>query len=313
MECVECHTPKAEYQCTKCGACHCENCASERMCYTCIPRTVERIEIKKVAKEEEVRTIVKWAGGKTQSLDIIKKHIPEFKTYYEPFLGGGALLFSLTPKKAIVGDINDELMNFYQVLAKSVKNISNSLELKENTKEYYYAERSVRYKNNIQRAARFYYLNKTCFNGLYRVNKSGKFNVPYGKYKTINYLNFDRLKEVHGYLKNIKLISAHYRKITLNIKKGDFVYFDPPYYKVEDTSFTSYTKDGFGPADHGFLCNYCKQLNEKGVKFLLSNSDTKYIRKIYSQFKIIPIKARRSINSDGNKRGKVNDLLIKNY
>ena len=278
-------------------------------------------------KNKLVTPIVKWVGGKRQLLPEIKKHVPKsFNTYYEPFVGGGAVLFELQPKNAVVNDINSELINLYSVIQNNVddliKKLSNSEKFK-NTSDCYYKIRELdrdpkayNELTGVDKAARILYLNKTCYNGLYRVNSLGEFNSPFGSYKNPTIVNEIGLKAVNKYFNdtNIKFLCTDFEKAIKNAKKGDFVYLDPPYAPVSKTSnFTGYNEGGFGEDEQKRLKEVCDNLNKKGVKFLLSNSDCEFIRALYKSYNIVTIQAKRAINSNGNNRGPVNEVLIKNY
>lgn len=270
-----------------------------------------------------IQPFLKWAGGKRQLLKEIDKYIPlKISTYYEPFLGGGALLFNLQPKKAIVNDSNYELINAYKVIRDNVEELIQDLEKHKNTSEYFYElrakDRTSEYSNlsNIERASRLIYLNKTCFNGLYRVNSQGEFNTPYGNYKNPNIVNEFVLRAVNSYLNknDIKFLNGDFEDSLKNIRKGAFVYFDPPYMPISDSSsFTGYTLDGFGTEDQIRLKNLCDKLNERGIKFLLSNSTAPMILELYKDYKIVYVDAKRNINSIGNKRGEIKEILVMNY
>lgn len=273
-----------------------------------------------------VAPVLKWAGGKRQLLKEIRKHIPDkFSTYYEPFLGGGAVLFELQPNRAVVNDINEELMNVYLVIKDHVEELIEELKKhdKENSREYYYEIRSLdrdkdKYNqlSNIQRASRIIYLNKTCYNGLFRVNSQGQFNVPYGRYKNPDIVNEVTLRAVSNYFNkaNITFKCGDFEEAVKGARKGSFVYLDPPYDPVSDTSsFTGYDINGFDKEEQIRLKNLCDKLNKKGVKFLLSNSATDFILDLYKDYNITIVQANRAINSKANKRGKVDEVLVKNY
>ncbi len=270
--------------------------------------------------------VLKWAGGKRQLLKDIKKHIPErFSTYYEPFFGGGAVLFELQPNRAVVNDINEELMNVYLVIRDHVEELIEELRNHEekNSEEYYYEIRELdrdkeKYNqlSNIKRASRIIYLNKTCYNGLFRVNSQGQFNVPYGRYKNPDIVNEVTLRAVSNYFNkaNITFKCGDFEETVKGARKGSFVYFDPPYDPISDTSsFTGYDLNGFNKEDQIRLKKLCDKLNERGVKFLLSNSATKFILGLYDGYNIEIVQANRAINSKGDKRGKVDEVLVKNY
>lgn len=274
-----------------------------------------------------IAPVVKWVGGKRQLLPEIKKYSPKkFNTYFEPFVGGGAVLFELQPNQAIVNDINKELINLYSVIQNNVDELIETLSDKNeysNTAECYYRIRELdrepkKYNKltGIQRAARILYLNKTCYNGLYRVNSMGEFNSPFGSYKNPNIVNEITLKAVSKYFNesNIKFLNGDFEKVLKTAKKGDFVYLDPPYAPISKTSnFTGYNESGFGENEQIRLKKICDSLNNKSVKFLLSNSDCEFIRELYKGYKIVTIKAKRVINSNGNNRGAVSEVLIRNY
>ena len=274
-------------------------------------------------KNKLVQPVVKWAGGKRQLLQEIDKYIPQrISTYYEPFLGGGALLYHLQPRRAIVSDTNKELINVYNVIRDNVEELILDLSQHVNTEEHYYYVREMdrlpeyEQMSNIQKASRIIYLNKTCYNGLFRVNSQGQFNVPYGKYKKPNIINDIVLRAVSGFLKSndIRFLNVDYEESLYGIRRGAFVYFDPPYDPISDTSsFTGYTLDGFGRDEQLRLKQVCDRLNQKGIKFLLSNSATPFIKKLYADYIVEIVGANRSINSNAGNRGEINEVLVRNY
>lgn len=271
--------------------------------------------------------IVKWAGGKTQILEKLKERMPrKFKTYYEPFVGGGALLFAIQPKKFVVNDTNKELIAIFKCLRNPTwfeKMYSLVKEHEKNhSEEYYYQVREMdRKKNYIHlplyvRAARAIYLNKSCFNGLYRVNSKGYFNVPFNGNLKLNCFDDENVKALHQYFNIAKPIitSKDFSAACHKAIKGDFVYFDPPYDEPEGkNSFTTYTKCGFGREEQARLARCFKRLDKRGVKVMLSNHNTPYINELYAGYNIQIIEARRAINSKGNCRGKVEEVIITNY
>lgn len=274
--------------------------------------------------DELVMPVVKWVGGKRQLLTEIDKYIPShYSTYYEPFLGGGAVFFYLQPKKAIVNDINEELINLYKVIKDNVEELIEDLKKHKNESDYFYSIRELDrdievYKKltPVQRASRIHYLNKTCYNGLFRVNSQGQFNVPFGRYKNPNIVNEVTLRAVSNYFNsaNITFKCCDFEESVKGARKGSFIYFDPPYDPVSDTSsFTGYDKGGFGKKEQVRLKKLCDRLNDRGIKFLLSNSETDFILDLYRDYKIEIVQAKRSINSKGNKRGEVNEVLVMNY
>lgn len=277
-----------------------------------------------MAKNKLVVPVVKWVGGKRQLLDEITPLLPKrITTYCEPFLGGGAVLFSIQPSKAIVNDLNKDLIVVYEVIRDDVETLIESLKKHENTSDYFYSIRdmdrnkdSYKLLSKVERASRLLYLNKTCFNGLFRVNSSGEFNSPFGHYKNPNIVNEPVLRAVSKYFNsnNITFYSGDFYKTIENIGRGTFVYLDPPYDPVSDTAnFTGYNKGGFDRKEQLRLKEYCDELTRQGIKFLLSNSATEFIKSLYSKYDIHIVQAKRSINSNGSKRGAVDEVLIRNY
>ena len=236
-------------------------------------------------KNNLVVPVLKWVGGKRQLLSTLRPLLPlKITTYCEPFVGGGAMLFDLQPKKAYVNDINSDLILVYTVIRDKVDDII--------------------------------YLNKTCFNGLYRVNNSGEFNSPFGNYKNPNIVNAPVLKAVNSYFNTaeIHFSSTDYEELLSKVKKGTFVYLDPPYDPVSDTSnFTGYSKGGFSKEDQIRLRECCDEMDKKGVRFMLSNSATDFIKEQYSKYNITTVQAKRAINSVGSKRGDVDEVVVRNY
>ena len=272
------------------------------------------------------KPFVKWAGGKRQIIDKLKKYVPEeFNTYYEPFIGGGALLFELSPRRAVINDSNEELMNVYRCLCdedkfKKMCNVLNGYE-KEHSEEFYYEIRnkdrnksSYNRLSDYTRAARTIYLNKACFNGLYRVNRKNEFNVPFGKKTKVNTYEGGNLITVSNYLtmNDVTILSVDFEESLKGASKGDFVYFDPPY-DSDNGTFTSYTEDGFGKEEQKRLAKVFKELDERGVYVMLSNHNTSLVNDLYKNFNIHVIDAKRNINSNGKKRGKVKEVIITNY
>ena len=271
-----------------------------------------------------VAPVVKWVGGKRQLLSEIRKYTPDpISRYYEPFVGGGAVLFELQPQKAVINDSNKELVNLYEVIKKAPDELIKELKTHKNEEGYFYQLRGLdrdqdvyNELNNIQRASRIIYLNKTCYNGLFRVNSSGEFNSPFGRYKNPNIVNEITIRAVSNYLSknDVRILNIDYEKSLANIRKGSFVYFDPPYDPVSGSAnFTGYTKGGFDRSEQERLKRVCDWLNEKGVKFLLSNSATDFIRDLYSNYSIAIVQATRAVNSKASGRGKIAEVLIRNY
>ncbi len=265
---------------------------------------------------------LKWAGGKRQLLKTFHNHFPEhFGKFIEPFVGGGAVFFYLLPDRAILLDINEELINCFNMIKNHLDELIQHLKLHKNEKEYFYMIRSLdrdpeKYSqlSNIERASRTIYLNRCCFNGLYRVNSKGQFNVPFGKYKNPKFCDAENLRAVSFVLQNVKIISASFEKCVESAEPNDFIYFDPPYHPISKTShFTSYTKDNFGIHSQEKLFRVFKALDKRGCKLMLSNSYSEFIHDLYEEFKILPVLAKRVINSKARKRGKIKEVLILNY
>lgn len=260
--------------------------------------------------------VLKWAGGKRQMIGQYKKYFPaEYNLYHEPFLGGGALFFYLAPPVAFLSDSNEELINMYTVIQTKVDQLIVDLSRHINDRDYYYQVRAldVSALNDVERASRLIYLNRTCYNGLYRVNRKGNFNVPFGRYKQPRILDRDLLLAVNRVLQGVVLQTADFEIVLKNASPGDFVFFDPPYFPVSRTSnFTDFTDLSFNACDHQRLAVVFDELVSRGCLVMLSNSDAPYIRDLFSKYDpgIIPLTANRSINSKGDKRGPVGELLI---
>ncbi len=271
--------------------------------------------------------VVKWAGGKRQILEKLKANLPEkFNNYFEPFIGGGALLFDLVPKNATINDVNQELLAIYTCLKDDelYRLMLEELDKHEkyHSEEYYYQvrewDRDPRFELEPlwKRAARAIYLNKSCFNGLYRVNAKGYFNVPSAKKEHVVTYSKANMEEIHEYFKddNVTILSGDFVEATRNAHEGDFVYFDPPYDSWEDKeSFTAYSKFDFNKDDQRRLADCFKDLTNRGVKCMLSNHNTAYINELYNGFNIQVIKAKRMINANAAGRGAVEEVIITNY
>jgi len=284
-------------------------------------------ELMTIESIPNLKPFVKWAGGKTQILSKIKEYMPSsYNDYYEPFVGGGALLFSLAPKTAYINDFNSELVCVYECLKNNKLYNEFLTELNNHeanhSEEYYYQVREMDRDDSFNklsktiRAARMVYLNKACFNGLYRVNSKGYFNVPSAKKDKVLAYDRENMEELRKYFINSKITTSNkdFEEAVKNAKKGDFVYFDPPYDTWEDKdSFTSYSKDAFGKEEQKRLAKVFKELSDKGVYVMLSNHNTKFINELYKGFNIHVIEAKRMINSKGDGRGNVEEVIITNY
>jgi DNA adenine methylase len=268
--------------------------------------------------------VVKWVGGKRQLLPQILPLIPKRMTAYcEPFLGGGAVLFALQPKRALVNDLNKDLITVYRVIKEDADALIEHLSRHENTPEYFYRIRDLdRDKeayaalSDVEKASRLLYLNKTCYNGLFRVNASGAFNSPYGHYRRPNIVNEQTIRGVSRYFNacDITFFSGDFASVLEQVPKGGFVYLDPPYDPVSDTaSFTGYNRGGFGREEQVRLKECCDALTARGVKFLLSNSATPFIRELYSSYRVSIVQARRAVNSVASRRGAIEEVLVRNY
>lgn len=261
---------------------------------------------------------LKWPGGKRQLLPEIGKHVSADHAgrYFEPFLGGGAVFFDLMTTMAphcYLSDANAELIATYMAIRDDVESVITALRqhAKQHSEEHYYAVRAQTVRSNTSVAARMIYLNRTCFNGLYRVNKKGEFNVPIGRYANPTICDADNLRACARVLQFAELAHADFSSVMAVARRGDLVYLDPPYVPVSETGdFTSFTAAGFGPADQDRLVQCARRLKETGVQVLLSNADLPAVRALYAGFEMRTVQARRNINSKGGKRGGVGELLI---
>lgn len=272
----------------------------------------------------DVKPLVKWVGGKRQLLPQIHAALPQdgFGRYFEPFLGGGAVLFSLRPPAASVNDLNSELINLYEVTRDNVEELIALLATYPNEASFFYDMRGLDREagfarlSRTERAARTVYLNKTCYNGLYRVNNAGQFNAPFGRYANPSICDVDTLRGVSAYLNGNDIVfhNGDYSAILAEAAAGDFVYLDPPYDPVNPTSnFTGYQSGGFDRSNQIKLKETCDELDARGVRFLLSNSATDFIKELYGDYEVSIVGATRAINSVASKRGKVEEVLVRNY
>lgn len=271
------------------------------------------------------KPFLKWVGGKRQLLDRFENIFPEsFNVYHEPMVGGGAVFFHLTPKSAVINDTNEDLMRAYEVVRDNVDELINLLKSfkKNHSKDFYYQTRDefnelkkeANGDNKIELSARLIYMNRTCFNGLYRVNQKDEFNVPVGRYRDPTICDENTLRAASQILKNVQILCNDFEKAVKSVGANDFVYFDPPYDPVSETAnFTEYTNRGFGKEGQKRLAQTFKELAKKGAKVALSNSDTDFIKNLYQRFNIHTLKAKRHVNSNANGRGEINELLITNF
>jgi DNA adenine methylase len=275
-------------------------------------------------KNKLVAPVLKWVGGKRQLLDILNPLLPnKISAYCEPFVGGGAMLFDMQPNVAYINDVNPELMRVYETIKMDVDGLITALQDFKNEAGYFYSIRDwdrdkEKYAAlpDLIKAARILYLNKTCYNGLFRVNNAGEFNSPFGNYRNPNIVNAPTLRAVSSYLNNaeVHLSSVDYMDVLQVLPKGTFVYLDPPYDPVSDTSsFTGYSKGGFNHEDQIRLREACDGLHKRGFKFMLSNSSTDFIKEQYAAYHITIVRAKRAINSIAEKRGEVDEVVVRNY
>lgn len=278
-----------------------------------------------MAKNRLIVPFLKWVGGKRQLIPEIKELLPEGirnRLYIEPFVGAGALFFELQPKRAIINDFNIELINVYEVIRDHPEELITALKEHKNTSEYFYNIRAIdrqplfNHMTVIEKASRTIYLNKTCYNGLYRVNNAGEFNSPFGRYKNPNIVNAPVIKAVSRFLNDndITIKQGDYEALLSDLPEKSFVYLDPPYHPISESSnFTGYIQGGWNVDEQIRLRNVCNSLNERGIQFLLSNSATPLIEELYSEYNMKKVRATRSVNSISSKRGQVDEYLIYNY
>ena len=273
---------------------------------------------------EGSRPFIKWAGGKRQLLPALLERVPSHYrvparhegTYFEPFLGGGALFFALRPRRAVLADVNERLIRTYQGVRNDVESVIALLEESPHDPTFFYKQREVDIdaRSDAEVAAWFIYLNKTGYNGLYRVNRRNRFNVPFGRYVKPAICDKSTLRACAAALglRHVKLLVKDFEAVTQRAKPGDFVYFDPPYVPLSATSsFTSYTSGGFGLPEQTRLRDVAKQLKQHGVHVLLSNSSAPFIRELYGEgFEIEEVSATRFVNSRASARGAIQELLI---
>lgn len=278
-------------------------------------------------KSTDAKPFLKWVGGKSGLLSQLERFIPsDFCRYYEPFLGGGALFFRLRPSRAFLNDINETLISTYRHIKENPEKVMASLKKLESQyfdadtkgKNKLYYDVRVRYNSNkvgsLNRSVYLMFLNKTGYNGLYRENSTGGYNVPFGKYKKPAILGNGNIMAVHKLLKHTALTHKPFHQAVKNAKKGDFIYFDPPYHPLNDTSkFTNYTEHDFTKKDQLKLRDVFRELDKKGCYVMLSNSHSKFITDIYKGYRQEVVMASRAINCKAHGRGKIKELLILNY
>lgn len=278
-----------------------------------------------IATLTKPRPFIKWVGGKAKLLDQLGPMLPKFSgRYFEPFLGGGAMFFHLAPKQATISDINPELVNLYQVVRDDVELLVSDLRSQHQyTADYYYYLRALDRDveafsriNPIKRASRFIFLNKTCFNGLWRETTNGFMNAPMGRYKNPNWCDSDNLRATSKALQGVEINCGSFSTLLSRGKPlglNDFLYLDPPYMPVDQNSFTSYSKQGFDMDDQIALRDFCHQIDRNGAKFMLSNSSAPILREMYQDYRIDTIYANRNINSKASNRGPVPEIVVRNY
>ena len=297
-----------------------------RRLFQSVDTTEDIDEVQKLISQKP-KPFVKWVGGKRQLLKQFRDlglYPPELfdpttNTYYEPFVGGGAVFFDLLPERAELSDLNRELVITYNVIKNNIDELIFSLKQHIYDKEYYLEVRAknVNELSDIEVASRFIFLNRTGFNGLYRVNKKGQFNVPVGRYSNPVICDEENLRRVSRELQNVIIKHQDYTSVLKNAQKGDFIYFDPPYYPLNRTSsFTAYTSESFLEKEQTELRDTFVELHKRGCYVMLSNSDTPFINDLYSEIDgatIHKITAGRAVNSKGSGRGKITELLVTNY
>lgn len=273
----------------------------------------------------KVAPFLKWAGGKRQLLNQIKERMPkEYNDYYEPFIGGGAVLFELKPQKATINDVNKSLINVYRQVRDNTEKFIElvnkfDLEMWEDGKEYYinirekYNDKLLKKEYDLELAALFVFINKHCFNGLYRVNKKGLFNVPYNKSRR-NSIEEESVRETAKFLKTVNILEGDFEEACNDAKKGDFIFLDSPYAPLNPTSFEAYTKEGFNVESHKRLARLYDKLTERGCYCMLTNHNTEFINELYSNkgYRIDVVSVKRMINSDASNR-KGEEVIICNY
>lgn len=276
-------------------------------------------------KYYNLQPFTKWTGGKRQLLGELRSYMPEtYGRYFEPFVGGGALFFDLAPEQAVINDFNEELINAYRQIKNNPAELINLLikHKENNSKDYYLALRSadrdgrISRMTGVERAARILYMLRVDFNGLYRVNSKNQFNVPYGRYKNPKIVDVDLLYQISEYLNenDVEILQTDFAEAVKDAQTGDFVYFDPPYIPLNETSsFTSYTHEGFSYEEQVRLRNTFKELTERGVYAMLSNSSSPLVEELYKDFNIYFVEAQRTNGAKSSSRGKISEIIVTNY
>ena len=276
-------------------------------------------------KYYNLQPFTKWTGGKRQLLGELRSYMPEtFGRYFEPFVGGGALFFDLAPEKAVINDFNEELINAYRQIKNNPAELINLLikHKENNSKDYYLELRSadrdgrISRMTGVERAARILYMLRVDFNGLYPVNSKNQFNVPYGRYKNPKIVDVDLLYQISEYLNenDVEILQTDFAEAVKDAQTGDFVYFDPPYIPLNETSsFTSYTHEGFSYEEQVRLRNTFKELTERGVYAMLSNSSSPLVEELYKDFNIYFVEAQRTNGAKSSSRGKISEIIVTNY
>ena len=276
-------------------------------------------------KYYNLQPFTKWTGGKRQLLEELRSYMPEtYGRYFEPFVGGGALFFDLAPEQAVINDFNEELINAYRQIKNNPAELINLLikHKENNSKDYYLALRSadrdgrISRMTGVERAARILYMLRVDFNGLYRVNSKNQFNVPYGRYKNPKIVDVDLLYQISEYLNenDVEILQTDFAEAVKDAETGDFVYFDPPYIPLNETSsFTSYTHEGFSYEEQVRLRNTFKELTERGVYAMLSNSSSPLVEELYKDFNIYFVEAQRTNGAKSSSRGKISEIIVTNY
>ena len=276
-------------------------------------------------KYYNLQPFTKWTGGKRQLLGELRSYMPEtYGRYFEPFVGGGALFFDLAPEQAVINDFNEELINAYRQIKNNPAELINLLikHKENNSKDYYLELRSadrdgrISRMTGVERAARILYMLRVDFNGLYRVNSKNQFNVPYGRYKNPKIVDVDLLYQISEYLNenDVEILQTDFAEAVKDAQTGDFVYFDPPYIPLNETSsFTSYTHEGFSYEEQIRLRNTFKELTERGVYAMLSNSSSPLVEELYKDFNIYFVEAQRTNGAKSSSRGKISEIIVTNY